>query len=166
MDDKITGGKNRRTQLRAAPDRGWTKARRTDFLDMLAATCNVTRAAAHIGVPKARAYALRRRDPQFAELWRQAILMGYDRLEEQLLDHAGGAAPINDITPDPDAVPPQPFDPKLAMDLLRLHRATVEGRAKPTQGAVVRASREEAEAALLKKLDALERRLTRERGAP
>jgi hypothetical protein len=163
-DDIIAGGNQRRLQRRKAADRGWTKARRTAFLDMLAATCNVTTASRHIGVQSASAYRLRRRDPHFAELWRAAILTGYDRLEEQLLRAAGAEGTVNDIEPGSSELEPPPVDPKLAMELLRYHRGVPDGRPRSSRGATPRATREEAEAALLKKLDALEKRLAREQG--
>ncbi|OAN64828.1 hypothetical protein [Sphingomonas sp. TDK1] len=167
MDEVISprGGQRRTQQRRQRPDE-WTKARRSAFLEMLAATCNVTRAAAHAKMSYQGAYRLRARDPQFAELWRQAILMGYERLEEQLLAHAGGGPPVNDIAPGGDgaAVAAVPFDPKLALELLRHHRAAADGRRRGGYGPVVRATREEAEAALLQKLEMLEKRLAREQG--
>ncbi|MHA6718779.1 hypothetical protein ACX40Y_04940 [Sphingomonas sp. RS6] len=165
MDDEIiAGGNQRRMQRRKAADRGWTKARRTRFLDVLAATCNVTTASRQIGVSTASAYRLRRRDPHFAELWRAAILTGYDRLEEQLLRAAGAEGTVNDIEPGSSEAVPPPVDLKLAMELLRHHRGAVGGPARRPRGATPRATREEAEAALLKKLDAVEKRLAREQG--
>jgi hypothetical protein len=160
MDGAIAGGKNRRLQVSVPKERGWTKAKRAAFLDMLAATCNVKASAQHVGMHPVGAYRLRRRDPQFADLWRAAILTGYDRLEEMLLAHAG--AGVNDVAIGETEIEPAPFDPKMAMELLRQHRPTVEGRRKRPTGRLERTDRATAEAALLKKLDALARRLRAE----
>ena len=58
------------------PRNGWTSAKRGAFLDELAASCNVTRAAAAAGMGRDAAYGLRRRDPVFAEAWAAAIEQG------------------------------------------------------------------------------------------
>lgn len=160
MCGSIAGAKNRRLQISPVREGGWTKAKRAAFLDLLAATCNVRASAQQIGMNPASVYRLRRRDPQFADLWRAAILTGYDRLEEMLLAHAG--AGVNDVAIGETEIEPAPFDPKLAMDLLRQHRPTIENRRKPPWGRLERSDRAEAEAALLKKLDALARRLREE----
>ena len=122
-----------RAHLERVSDQRWTKKKRETFLNTLAATCNVTVAAAACGCHPCTAYRLRHRDAGFAELWRLALIEGYDRLEGRLLEHAGAA--LNAIEIDGEAgKAAAPFDPKLAMDLLRQHRATlgrVEGAADP-----------------------------------
>lgn len=158
----IASGNQRRRQIRSVSDRGWTRERRQTFLDMLAVTCNVGLACAEAGMSNAGVYALRRRDPEFAALWRDALLMGYDRLEERLLRRAG--AGVNDVEFGTGDVPEEPLDAELALNLLRNHRPTVEGRRKRLGGPVHRISREEAQAALSKRLDALEKRLKAEKG--
>jgi hypothetical protein len=158
----IASGNRRRRQVRKVTAGGWTREKRQTFLDMLAVTCNVGLASAEAGMSKGGVYALRRRDPEFAALWRDALLMGYDRLEERLLREAG--AGVNDVTFGSGDAPEGPLDRDLALNLLRHHRPTVEGRRKPLGGTIVRASREEAEAALAKRLDALEKRLQAEKG--
>lgn len=78
---------------------GWTKARRQQFLEELAMTCNVTRAAALVGMSLPGAYALRRRDAEFALLWERAIDAGSERLREMVLACALGQRP-NGHNPD------------------------------------------------------------------
>ncbi len=158
----IASGNQRRRQMRSVSDRGWTREKRQAFLDMLAVTCNVSLACAEAGMSKPGVYALRRRDPEFARLWRDALLMGYDRLEERLLRRAG--AGVNDVEFGTGDVPEEPLDAELALNLLRNHRPTVEGRRKRLGGEIHRISREEAQAALAKRLDALEKRLKAEQG--
>lgn len=158
----IAAGKQRRRQIRQVALGGWTRDKRRVFLDTLAVTCNVGLACAEAKMSKGGVYALRRRDPEFAALWRDALLMGYDRLEERLLRRAG--AGVNDVAFGTGAVTEEPLDPELALNLLRNHRPAVEGRHKRLGGQVARASRAEAEAALTKRLDALEKRLRAEKG--
>lgn len=155
MDEVITGGA--RPQRRKAKAVSWTKTKRKQFLDLLAETCNVRRSCEAVGMGRRSLYALRHRDPGFAELWRIALRTGYDRLEERLLCHAGGG--INDIEIEPGDDAPAPFDPRLALDLLRFHAAGAKGVPRASVGRVTRVPRAEAEAALLKKLDALEKRM-------
>jgi len=162
MDGTIAGSNCRRLQVRPVRKDGWTKEKRAAFLDMLATSCNVRESARSVGLHVTGAYHLRRRDAEFAALWRDAILAGYERLEEMLLAHAGVG--VNDIAIGETEIEPAPFDPNLALELLRHHKPLVENRRKPMGGRLERADRAEAEAALLKKLDGLSRRQRSEQG--
>ncbi len=164
MTDVIGKATNRRLQKRKLPTHAWTDEQESAFLDMLAATCNVVRSCRHAAVDHRSAYRRRRQNPGFAAAWRAAILTGYERLEEQLLAQLATPHAFEEEGIEREPVPTGPFDPKLAMDLLRLHRSTVENRKATPRGPVIRVSREEAEAALNKKLDALAKRLAEERG--
>lgn len=157
-DLTIGSGPRRPVQLQKVKTTGWTKARRETFLDHLAATCNVRLSTAAAGMQTSSAYALRRRDPEFAALWRAALLTGYDRLEEMLLQMA--LQPVNAVEAgDPEDIDMGAFDARLAIDLLGKHRAAAEGRTRGRGGAHRRASEEEVNAALTKRLDGLARRL-------
>ena len=117
-------------------------------------------------------YRLRARDQGFADAWRQALTIGYDRLEEALLDYALSRVEAEEI--DPETVDPVAIegsvmtaladrsvsktDLQLALSLLNRHRAAVEGRRVAARGAR-RATAEETDAALTRKLDALARQL-------
>lgn len=57
------------------------------FLEELAATSNVTAAAATADLTKSTIYKLRREDPDFARQWYAALAEGYDNLEMDLLQH-------------------------------------------------------------------------------
>lgn len=79
--------------LLAAPSKrprhdGWTERRRQRFLEVLAATANVTLACAATGKSKCGAYALRRRDEDFAEAWDEAIAMAVADLLPVAVDRA------------------------------------------------------------------------------
>lgn len=160
MTAQIGKGKARRVQARKTPKGGWTRPKRARFLDALATSCNVTYSAEQVGMGAASAYALRRRDLDFAEQWRRALMTGYDYLEERLLRHAG--AGVNDTPAKRDAALP-PFDPAAAMALLKFHAATVHG-GRGTQAPAIREDRAATEAMLLKKLERVEKRLRAERG--
>lgn len=136
-----------------------TKPRRAEFLDHLAATCNVRAAAAAAGVDPIVAHRRRRSDPTFAAAWDGAIEAGYQMLETWLIGCAlvssGGAAPAADErAPDKDL----DFDPGYRM--LR-HRAEMR---KPGRGGGVAATattRDEADKQILAKLAALAARRPR-----
>ncbi len=61
-----------------------TPKKRREFLQMLASTCNVSRAARHIGVSRAASYKLRQNDLNFAEYWAEAIAIGVEALEDEM----------------------------------------------------------------------------------
>ena len=67
---------------------GWTLERQVDFLEALAATGNVPRAAAVVGMSASGAYRARGRagNEVFAFGWQAAQGMAYDRLREIAID--------------------------------------------------------------------------------
>lgn len=179
MEDRISGGNSRPLQKARVRKDGWTKMRRKRFLDSLASTCNVRIAIEAAGLAPSSAYALRRRDPAFAALWKEALTIGYERLEETLLQCALEGVNAIEIDVEGAVLLPEPgpgagehtYQPgsggsakissdavQLAMLVLNRHRATVEGKGSPG-GSRRRASSEETDAALRKKLDALARTL-------
>ncbi len=52
---------------------GWTRPRQIDFLRSLSVHGVVTRAAAEVGMGVESAYRLRFRDPEFADIWDEAL---------------------------------------------------------------------------------------------
>jgi hypothetical protein len=89
---------------------------RTEFLDALADTSNVTAASAAAKVHPSRPYKVRRLEPEFARLWRAALLEGYQNLEMEVLQRLRFGEPK-----DSEAK----FDNANALRLLGLHRETV-----------------------------------------
>lgn len=185
MSERIAANCNRPLQKQAVRANGWTKERRKLFLDTLAQTCNVRMAIEAAGMSASTAYQLRRRDPAFADLWKEALTTGYERLEEALLRHAlEGVNAIEIDRETPAALPqrkeacdgesganafqpgsgaragakPGPEEVQLALLLLNRHRASIEGKG-PGSGTRKRASSEETDAALRAKLDRLARQL-------
>lgn len=143
----------------------WNAAMKRDFLDHLAATCNVTEAARTIGVCPASIYTLRRRDERFAAEWERALALGYQMLETQLVGHVLARDESNDLTNGLPAKTGAIFVEN-ALRLLTVHRAAMQGTAKAPRGGrpyrVV--SQEETDAALMKSIAKTERKLGIQRG--
>lgn len=134
----------------------WSHTKKAMFLDHLAATCNVTEAAAVIGVDLRSLYALRRADPGFFAAWHDALQAGYAMLETKLVGHAlagGGSVITNGAT---DAI--GPIDVGLALQLLGFHKGRMADQPRRGRAALARARPDETDAAILKKLRAMEKR--------
>lgn len=119
------------------------------FLDFLAETSNVTKAAKEAGVNPSRAYKIRREEPEFAKLWRAALLEGYVHLEMETLNRlregTAGEGPK--------------FDIANALRLLVLHResaAQAQAEQRNVSAAEVRAS-------IDRKVEAIRRQVREER---
>jgi hypothetical protein len=169
MDDLIMANRDGQRQRRKPHPRGFTVQRRQRFLDALALTCNVKRAAAFAGVSQCTVYKHRGRDPQFVAQWREALEAGYDRLEMLALEHGGAGVALEPADPERaeaemgEELPP--FDFAKAMELLRHHRASRHGH-KAARGKQRRmATREETNAALAKAIAAARKRLRKSHDA-
>lgn len=170
----VSGSGGTPVQVRAARRDGWTKAKRTAFLEVLGASCNIRRAAAAVGMTDGTARALRRRDAEFARLWDEALADGYERLETSLVAQALGTAADAPVRAGagPDAIPSDnpsreeigtlpldtPFDPTLAIKVLSM-RTIGPAASKRRRPSGARMSDALVEAALLRKLNAIEARL-------
>lgn len=93
-----------------------TRHWRGAFLVALAATSNVTAAAAAAGISPSRAYKLRGMEPAFARMWRDALLEGYEHLEMELLHRLRFGDPKDGE---------RKFDNATALRLLTQHSETV-----------------------------------------
>lgn len=134
----------------------WTAKMRAAFLDHLAATCNVKASAGFIGVDPVSVYVLRRREPQFATAWSEALALGYEMLETQLVGHAL-AGDETDMLTNGAQTRMGPISVDLALRLLTFHR---NAAGKPHRGGPPRhfAQPEETDRVLLRKLAAIEAR--------
>ena len=132
----------------------WNVAMKETFLDHLAATCNIRQAAQAIGVDPSGVYYLRRSDPAFVEAWHEALCLGYEVLETQLVGHAltGGGREITNGAVELTG----PIDVDLALRLLAAHRVDHRPRRYGRQRQV--AEPEETDAAILRKLAQMARR--------
>jgi hypothetical protein len=158
---EIARGADGRLVRRAVKRGGLTKAKRETFLRMLALTGNVRMAARAAGADRSSFQSLRGRDTGFAKLWADALAASEGHLREELVARALGygadpdnpdASVIAQATAAEEADAARRFDPKLALEVLKLRGRTAgapEGMApKPmTQG--------ELDAALLARLDAI-----------
>ena len=140
---------------------GWTPDRRERFLAVLAEVGNVRLAAQAVGyVHAANAYKLRYSDPDFAAAWDRAVAEAVARIEGALVARALAEIEARNAALENDdrAELGEPFSFEQIMKLLTYYR-TAQG--KPVRGGPKRryATREETDAALMKKLDMLEARV-------
>ncbi len=118
----LAGG--RKAQVRKASKRDWTKAKETDFLSMLAETCNVTLAAAEAGVSVSSAYRRRKADAAFRGAWLEAVGAAYQRLELVLLERAFVGTEKLVRRKDGSEERMVEYPNQLALTLLKMHRDT------------------------------------------
>lgn len=125
-----------------------------EFLDHLAATCNINAAAELIGVERMSVYHLRRKDEAFRASWAVALECGYEALETQLVGHAlGGGGPlVTNGTVDPEGV-----HVRLALALLTQFRNNAAGRHRRAGPPLKRVTAEQTDASILRKLKAMGR---------
>ena len=148
----LVGGK--RAQKRKASSRDWSKAKESEFLSVLADTCNVTRAAAEAKVSVSAAYRRRRMDAAFRAAWLDAIGAAYQRLELVLLERVfvGTEKIVRRKDGSEERMSEDPT--QLALTLLKMHRDTaVEAVADASADDV-----EEIRDRLLEKLERLRKR--------
>jgi hypothetical protein len=141
--------------VRAGPGRWSTRSERA-FLAALTASANVEAAARAAGVSAVTAYNRRKQWPGFAAAWDEAKEEGYVQLEMRLI-HAANTT----LDPDPVAavVGEAPaMTAAEAINLLRLHRASVRGGRPQRYGWRARLPDiEEVRAEILRKLAAIKR---------
>ena len=123
----------------------WSHAMREGFLDRLAETCSVKEAAAAIGVRAESVYLLRRREPAFREAWQAALELGYQAIETRLLGRAM------------DQAGDESLDVELSIRLLTRHGDALNGKVPRTGSPPRPATREETDAAILRKIEMIER---------
>lgn len=132
-----------RTDADAAAS-GFDARARKLFLEHLALTSNVAASARKAGVPSSRAYALKRKNADFARDWQAALCEGFARLESELLAEALRtiSGKVTEAT-----LKSRAQKHRLALALLAMHRSSVRGAAKPSakpdNGAAIAARVEE-----------------------
>lgn len=121
----VRGTNGRRTQIARARMKQWTPRVEARFLSVLAATCNVKAACAEVGLTAASAYGHAKRWQGFRERWREAVEIGFMRIEGAMLAHLSDS-PFSGSGLDADApMPPMTVDQ--AMHLLHMHKHEVRG---------------------------------------
>lgn len=151
----VRQARNRRTQVIRTSGKRWSDAAELRFLEELAATANVRAAAAAAGFSTTAIYNRRMRWPGFAAEWDACLEQGYARIEMELVARATDSLRREPVT---GAAPDKEMTVAEALNLLRLHRASVKGgapqrydaRARPPDAEAVRAS-------ILRKIEAIER---------
>jgi hypothetical protein len=154
--DMVSPGNGRRVQVRKVREGGFTEEKRQIVLDHLAACSNLTRAAKAAGISTETVNYHRRRDPAFAQACAEAIEAGYDALEAMAIDHAARGGRYS--PGDTEVAGTEGFDPETALHLLRLRRAPIGRRTANGGPRPQRASEAELNAAILAKLEVVERR--------
>lgn len=115
-----TGGRAKRIRCVVQ----WSEEVEERFLDLLAASCNVSLSAAQTGVGTTSVYRRRRLRADFAAKWQAALEQGYARLEMGLVEAAIKALKGGKF----DAERPAPrMSAETALKVLQLHRAAVLG---------------------------------------
>ena len=106
-----------------------TRARRENFLKVLADTGSVTAAVAATGTSRTRVYELRKADTAFVAAWDEAEDIATDRLEDEARRRAveGVAEPLvsaGKLVRGDDGQPimVRRYSDKLLLELLRAHR--------------------------------------------
>jgi hypothetical protein len=116
----VNGSNGRRVQVRRAKLSQWTARVEDRFLSVLAATCNVKEACREVGLWPPSAYNHRKRWPDFARRWDQAIAIGTVELECRL--HETIRHFFDRELPEPQA-PLRDITVMDAIRLLRMYRA-------------------------------------------
>ncbi|MBV9932074.1 MAG: hypothetical protein JO013_14180 [Alphaproteobacteria bacterium] len=138
---------------------GWTAAKRAAFLETLATTCCVQRAAEAAGVQTSTAYSRKLRDPAFAADWEEAIAIGYAQVEERLILDAMGRAANDDGDAAGGGARMDKYEREQALNLLKWHRAEAVLRPRSRSGAGKLAADDETDAAILVRLAIVRKRL-------
>lgn len=115
----VNGSNGRRVQVRRAKLSQWTARVEERFLGVLAATCNVKAACREVGLWPPSAYNHRKRWPDFARRWDQAIAIGTVELECRL--HETIRHFFDRELPEPEA-PLRDISVMDAIRLLRMYR--------------------------------------------
>ena len=111
-----------RPQLRKRSAKSWTKAKERTFLEVLAETCNVTRACEAAGVGISSVYRRRKENAAFRAAWLAAISVAYQQLELVLLERAfnGTEKVVKARAGEPTIM--REYSNQLGMGLLKMHR--------------------------------------------
>lgn len=118
---------------KTVPARGndWTPAMADQFIETLAATCNVSLAGKAIGRSMSNVYNRRAKDASFRAQWDQALAIGYSRLEMMLLERALHGVEKVVVAKDGTSSVMTEYPDRVALTLLRMHRERVATTEQP-----------------------------------
>ena len=148
--------------MRKASRRNWTKTKESEFLSVLAETCNVTEAARQAGICLSYAYKRRASNAGFRAGWMQAIGDAYQRLELVLLDRAFNGTEKVVKRRDGSEDRMLEYSNQLGLSLLKMHRNTAAEAASEMPPQDVGEMREQ----LVKKLLRLKKRIEGQAARP
>jgi hypothetical protein len=148
--------------MRKASRRNWTKTKESEFLSVLAETCNVTEAARQAGVCLSYAYKRRASNAGFRAGWMQAIGDAYQRLELVLLDRAFNGTEKVVKRRDGSEERMLEYSNQLGLSLLKMHRSTAAEAASEMPSEDVGEMRDQ----LVKKLLRLKKRIEGQSARP
>lgn len=120
----VRRAKNRNTKIIRTAGHRWSDKAEVIFLAQLAASANVTLAAAEAGFSTTAIYVRRMKEPGFGARWQAALEQGYARIEMLLVETATSSLAGDEIDP---GKPIPRMTAAEAMNLLKLHRAQVVG---------------------------------------
>ena len=120
-------GMHARPRMQPTSGRGWTKEKEKRFLEMLAETCNVTRACDAVGMSTNGAYKRRRKNAAFRAAWVETISAAYQRLELVLLDRTFNGTEKIMTRRDGTEDRMREYPNGLGLSLLKMHRSTAQG---------------------------------------
>ena len=103
----------------------WPEAKSERFLEVLAETCNVTRAATEAGVSSSAAYRRRASDASFRAAWGQALSIGYAQLEMMMLERALHGVEKIVVLKSGESRVMREYCDRTAIALLKMHRDSV-----------------------------------------
>lgn len=169
---RLVAGRGRRLQATRTGERKlFGKQRKETFLQWMAMTGNLGLAAKQAGVCRQTVSKHRLSDPEFEENYRRAIALGLPDLQAKLIRHGKAEAAVDLAGGDAEAADAQPFDPQLALQILREQQRMAEAGSRGPGEARKRgrrpriATNAEVKTALLKALVAFGKRVTAERQA-
>jgi tyrosyl-tRNA synthetase len=141
-------------QMRKSAKRDWSKDKASEFLAVLAETCNVSEACRRSRVPMTVAYRRRKIDAAFRAAWAQQIAIGYQRLEAVLLERAFHGTERVFTRKDGGEERVREYPNQIALRLLQMHRDTaIEAETEMAPDEI-----DEIRERLVKKLQRLKRR--------
>lgn len=100
-------------------------AQRRAFLEHLAISSSIKQSAEVADVGNSTLYYWRQNDPDFAAAWLKALAAGYELLEMEMLERARRGVERKIFYHGELVETVRDYDPKAAMQLLRLHKETV-----------------------------------------
>lgn len=156
--DTVTRRYAGRPRLTAPRANEWTARTERAFLDHLSLTANVRAAAEAAGVSASGAWLRRRRMPDFAQAWAEAVEDGHARIELLLMER-GAEMLGGDDEEDRggDGAARAAFDPQIAMWLLKRQDQRRAGTVRRGRAWEREVPIEEVRASIMRKVEAMAR---------